>query len=48
MKEQEVQQIILHTLEELRKTVEGSSKETYTKAELIQLLEQVSDIMGAM
>lgn len=48
MKEQKVQQIILHTLEEFRKTVEGSSKETYTKAELIQLIEQVSDIMETM
>lgn len=48
MKEQEVQQIIVHTLEELRSTVEGSRKETYTKEELIHLLEQVSDIMGAM
>lgn len=48
MKEQEVHQIILHTLAELRNTVERSRKETYTKAELIELITKVSDIMNTM
>lgn len=45
LNEEEVQQIILHTLDELRQTIEDSSKEAYTREELIQLLAQLSDTM---
>lgn len=45
LNEEEVQQVILHTLDELRQTIEDSSKETYTREELIQLLAQLSDTM---
>lgn len=45
LREQEIQQVILHTLEELRQTIESSSRETYTRSELLQLLSQVADAM---
>lgn len=45
LREQEIQQVILHTLEELRQTIESSSRETYTRSELLQLLRQVADAM---
>lgn len=45
LKEQEIQQVILHTLDELRQTIRASSKESYTKEELLLLLKQISDIM---
>lgn len=45
LKEKEVQQIILGTLGELRQTIEGSERQTYTKEELLELLGQVADIM---
>ena len=45
LKEKEIQEIILHTLDELRQTIEASSRETYTREELLQLLKQVADVM---
>lgn len=45
LNEKEVQQVILHTLDELRQTIKGSSKETYTREELLQLLEQLTGAM---
>lgn len=45
LKEKEIQEVILHTLDELRQTIEASNRESYTREELLQLLEQVSDFM---
>lgn len=45
LKEKEIQQVILHTLDELRQTIEASSRESYTREELLQLLEQVAVVM---
>lgn len=45
LKEKEIQEVILHTLDELRQTIEVSSRESYTREELLQLLKQVSDFM---
>lgn len=45
LREKEIQEAILHTLDELRQTIEGSSRETYTREELLQLLKQVADAM---
>lgn len=47
LKEKEIQEVILHTLEELRQTIKASSRETYTREELLQLLKQVADFMTA-
>lgn len=45
LNEKEVQQVILRTLDELRQTIKGSSKETYTREELLQLLDQLTGAM---
>lgn len=45
LNEKEIQQVILHTLDELRQTIESSSRESYTREELLQLLEQVAVVM---
>ena len=45
LNEKEVQQVILHTLDELRQTIKDSSKEAYTREELLQLLEQLTGAM---
>ncbi len=45
LKDREVREVILHTLEELRQTIQASSRENYTKEELIDLLGQVSAAM---
>lgn len=42
LKEKEIQQVILHTLDELRQIIESSSRESYTREELLQLLKQVA------
>lgn len=47
LKDKEVQQVILHTLAELRRTIKASEKENYTKAELLDLLKKVGDFMTA-
>lgn len=48
LREQDVQHVILHTLEELRLTIDASSQESYTKEELLDLLTKVSAIMTSM
>lgn len=48
LKDKEVQQVILHTLAELRRTITASERETYTKAELLDLLKKVGDFMTSM
>lgn len=45
LNEKEVQQVILHTLDELRQTIKDSSKEAYTREELLQLLDQLTGAM---
>ena len=45
LKEKEIQQVILHTLDELRQTIETSARENYSKEELLQLLKQVANVM---
>ena len=45
LKEKEIQQVILHTLDELRQTIETSEREYYSKEELLQLLKQVANVM---
>lgn len=45
LKEKEIQQVILHTLDELRQTIETSERENYSKEELLQLLKQVANVM---
>ena len=44
-KDEEIQQVILYTLGELRQTIQDSSRETYSKEELIDLLGQVADVL---
>lgn len=48
LKDKEVQQVILHTLAELRRTIKASEKENYTKGELLDLLKKVGDFMISM
>lgn len=48
LKDKEVQQVILHTLAELRRTIKASEKENYTKGELLDLLKKVGDFMTSM
>ena len=45
LNDKQVQEVILGTLEELRRTIEASSRETYTREELLRLLKQVADTM---
>ena len=45
LKDKEVQDVILHTLAELRRTIKASEKENYTKGELLDLLKKVADFM---
>lgn len=47
LKEKEIQEVILHTLDELSQTIQASERQTYTKEELIELLGQVADFMAA-
>ena len=37
LKEKEIQEVILHTLDELSQTVQASGKQSYTKEELLDL-----------
>lgn len=48
LREQEVHQVIIRTLEELRLTIDAGNKERYTKEELLDLLTKVSAIMTSM
>ena len=45
LKEKEIQEVILHTLDELSQTVQASGKQSYTKEELLDLLGRVADFM---
>lgn len=45
LKEKEVQDVILHTLDELSQTIKASEKQSYTKEELLDLLGHVADFM---
>ena len=45
LKEKEIQEVILHTLDELSQTVQASGKQSYTKEELLDLLGRVTDFM---
>ena len=45
LKEKEIQEVILHTLDELSQTVQASEKQSYTKEELLDLLGRVADFM---
>jgi len=45
LNDKQVQEVILSTLAELRQTIKASSRETYTRDELLQLLEQVASVM---
>ncbi len=45
LKEKESQEVILHTLRELSQTIQASQKQSYTKEELLDLLERVADFM---
>lgn len=45
LKEKEIQEVILHTLNELRQTIQVSDRQTYTKEELLDLLQKVADFM---
>ena len=46
LKEKEIQEVILHTLDQLRQTIQASEKQSYAKQELLGLLDQVSAIMA--
>lgn len=45
MKEKEIKDVILHTLDELSQTIQTSEKQSYSKTELLDLLDQVYAIM---
>ena len=45
LKEKEIQEVILHTLDELRQTIQDSEKRSYTREELLDLLGRVADFM---
>ena len=45
LKEKEIQEVILHTLDELSQTVQASGKQSYTKEELLDLLGRVANFM---
>lgn len=47
LKEKEIQEVILHTLDELSQTIETSERQSYTKEELLDLLKKVADFMIA-
>ena len=45
LKEKEIQEVILHTLDDLSQTIQASEKQSYTKEELLDLLGRVADFM---
>ena len=45
LKEKEIQEVILRTLDELHQTIQTSEKQSYTKEELLDLLGRVADFM---
>lgn len=45
LKEREIQEVILHTLDELSQTIQASEKQSYTKEELLDLLAHVAGFM---
>lgn len=45
LKEKEIHETILHTLDELRQTIKDSEKQSYSKEELLDLLGRVANFM---
>ena len=46
LKEKEVQAAIFKTLNELRRVIQNSERENYTREELLELLDQVADMIN--